>query len=89
MEALGSLLRDIDELSDVVADVEPGGAGLPVLMRQYANLGGVFIEFNVDPQFSNVLDGLVLVDLRTTEQRLLERYLGKTGAEQYMASQNG
>jgi hypothetical protein len=30
-------------------------------------LGGKLLAFNVDPAFSNVLDGLILVDLVQTE----------------------
>ena len=36
--------------------------------------------FNVDRKFSNVLDGLVVVDLRRTEPAVLERYMGREPA---------
>jgi len=38
------------------------------------------VGFNVDRKFSNVLDGLVVVDLRRTEPAVLERYMGQEGA---------
>src|SRR5882724_9801290 len=44
---------DIEDLSDVVSDIEPGRAGVPVLLRQYLKLGGKLLGFNVDPSFSN------------------------------------
>jgi putative hemolysin len=75
---------DVQDLSDAVADLEPGGAGVPVLLRQYLKLGGKLLGFNVDPEFSNALDGLILVDLTKTEPRLLERYLGKGPAEKFL-----
>lgn len=31
---------DIEDLSDIVADLEPTGIGIPVLLRQYLRLGG-------------------------------------------------
>ena len=34
----------------------------------------------LDPNFSNVLDALILVDVTRTERRVLERYMGKDGA---------
>ena len=40
LHLLGSLLANVDELSDVVADLEPDGKGVPVLLRQYLNVGG-------------------------------------------------
>ncbi|MBC7925472.1 MAG: lysophospholipid acyltransferase family protein [Bryobacteraceae bacterium] len=74
---------DIEELSAVIADIETDGKGLPVLLRQYLKLGGKLVGFNVDKAFSNVLDGLIVVDLRATERRVLERYMGKTEAAEF------
>jgi putative hemolysin len=68
---------DLEDLSAAVSDLEPGKPGIPVLLRQYLKLGGKLLAFHVDSQFSNVLDGLILVDLYKTDAKLLERYLGK------------
>jgi putative hemolysin len=68
---------DIEDLSDIISDIEPTRIGVPVLLRQYLRLGGKLLGFNVDPEFSDALDGLIVVDLTRTEPRLLERYLGK------------
>ncbi|MBI4902582.1 MAG: lysophospholipid acyltransferase family protein [Acidobacteria bacterium] len=74
----------IDHLADLVSDVEPNGEGVPVLLRQYLKLGGRLLAFNVDPEFSNVVDGLIVVDLMRTEPKLLERYLGKSEAQTFL-----
>ena len=76
---------DVDDLSSAVSDVEPDRAGVPVLLRQYLRLGGKLLGFQVDPGFSNVLDGLILVDLTQTEPKLVERYLGKAEAARFFA----
>jgi len=76
-------LRDLDELSEPINDVEPDGKGLPILLRQYSKIGGKVLAFNVDQKFSNVLDGLVAVDLRQTDPLVLERYMGREGAETF------
>ena len=73
----------------MVSDLEPGQAGVPVLLRQYLKLGGKLLGFNVDPQFADALDGLILVDLTKTEPKLLERYLGKSEAAQFLAFHRG
>jgi len=85
---LAPLLSSVEELSDAIADLEPDGKGLPVLLRQYLNLGGTMIAFNEDPRFSGVIDGLVVVDLRQLNPRLLAKYLGKAGAEAFVAYQD-
>lgn len=82
---LGSLLTDVDELSEVVADVESDGKGVPVLVRQYLKVGGQMLAFNVDVDFSDVVDGLVMVDLCRLTRPLLDRYLGKSDAESFLA----
>jgi len=76
-------LRDLDELSEPITDVEADGKGLPILLRQYAKIGGKLIGFNVDRKFSNVLDGLVVVDLRQTDPAVLERYMGRDAAQAF------
>ncbi len=79
------LAGDLDELSDIVADLEHDHKPVPILVQQYLNLGGQVLEVSVDGRFSNVLDGLVVVDLTRTSPRLLERYLGKDGAARFRA----
>ncbi len=81
--AMCHALHDLEELSQPIIDVETDGKGLPILLRQYAKIGGKMVGFNVDRKFSNVLDGLVVVDLRKTEPAVLERYMGREAAAQF------
>lgn len=78
-------LSEPEQLSELVASLEPDGKGMPVLLRQYLKLGGRLLAFNVDRQFSNTLDGLILVDLLRTEPQLLQRYLTAEGAKTFLS----
>lgn len=53
--------------------------GIPTLYKQYSELchpGGVqFTDFNVDPDFSNCVDGLVIVDLQALKDKKRQRYI--------------
>jgi hypothetical protein len=69
----------------VTADIEPDGKGIPILLKQYLRLGGKLLGFNVDPKFSDALDGLIMVDLRQTPSALQQRYLGKEAAAKFVA----
>jgi putative hemolysin len=60
------------------------GRGLPVLLRQYLKLNARLLGFSVDPGFSDVLDGLVLVDLLDVSPTLLQRYLGRDSAAAFL-----
>jgi len=73
---ISSRLQCIEDVSTVVADTEPDGKGVPVLLRQYLKLNATILEFNMDPDFSDVLDGLLLVDLREAPRHALNRYFG-------------
>jgi hypothetical protein len=84
VKQLSRLLNTVDELSASVQDLEGDGKGLPILIRQYLKLGGQFLGFNVDSHFSNALDALILADLRTASQPILERCMGRTGAAAFL-----
>lgn len=72
-------MHDLDELAEPISDIEEDGRGLPILIKQYAKVGGKLIAFNLDRKFSDVVDGLVIVDLRQTDPAVLDRYMGKEG----------
>lgn len=72
-----------DDVSDVVSDIE-SGKSIPVLLRQYLKLGGKIIGFNVDPDFGNCLDGLILVDLMQSDPKVLSRFMGKQGVVSFL-----
>ena len=72
-----SALSDLRLLSSMVADTEPDGKTIPVLLRQYLRLGGKMISFGVDNNFGATLDCLVIVDMHHAPQRIRDRYCGK------------
>jgi putative hemolysin len=77
-------LDDINIISDIISQLEQGQRGIPVLIKQYIKLGGHFLEFNLDQDFNDALDGLIVVDLRKTEPGLLEYFMGKEKATSYL-----
>jgi putative hemolysin len=77
-------LRDIEQVSALVARLEADRKGAPVLLKQYLRLGGQLLGFNVDDQFGDALDGLILVDLRCTDPKTLSRYLGEEGTRAFL-----
>jgi putative hemolysin len=86
IDAVVRMLKDDENsISELISCIEEDRKGIPVLLKQYLKLGGRLVGFNVDPAFGNALDGLILVDLTQTEPRMLERYLGKDGAHQFLS----
>lgn len=84
IRAIHEEIDTIDELSSAVSDIEFTHRGVPVLVREYLKLGGRFAGFNRDPDFSDVFDGLVMVDLFQTPRRTLDRYMGREGAQAFL-----
>jgi hypothetical protein len=85
-EDISARIDSIDEVSAAIARLEPDGKGVPVLLRQYLKLNATLLEFNVDPDFANVLDALVLVDLREAPDEVLGRYMGADGLAGFRAA---
>jgi putative hemolysin len=84
-QAVGS----IDDISMLISEIENDGKRVPVLIRHYLKLNGQFIAFNVDREFCDAVDGLVVVDLMKTETKLLDRFMGPEGAGSYYAYWTG
>lgn len=81
----GTLVSNLEDLSELVADLEADHKGIPILLQQYLSLGGQVLEFSVDKKFSNVLDGLIVVDLVKASPSKLGRYMGKDNARNFLA----
>ena len=69
IESSGTL-KDLDGL---IGDIENSHIKIPVLLRQYLNLNAKIICFNIDPKFSDCLDGFLVVDLQKIPAEMLEK----------------
>jgi putative hemolysin len=66
-------LKDLDSL---IGDIETTHIKIPVLLRQYMNLNAKIACFNIDPKFSDCLDGFLIVDTHNIPADILEK-IGK------------
>lgn len=67
---------DMKELSTLVKSIEEDGKDIPILVKQYLKLGGVFKSIAIDKGFANTPGAFVLVDLRKTPDKVLKMYMG-------------
>jgi putative hemolysin len=79
-------LNDIEDVSRMVKQIERDSKGVPILLKQYLKLGGRLLAFSADKQFNDALDGLIMVDLRASDPRVLARYMGEEGAAAFLSS---
>jgi putative hemolysin len=81
-------LASVAHLDAFVGRIESDHKRLPVLLRQYLKLNARVLGFSVDPSFGDVLDALMMVDLRRVDPSILRRYFG-AGAAQYLSGPVG
>ena len=62
-------LRNLDSF---IEDIEPDHFKVPVMLKQYIKQNARFISFNVDPNFSDVLDGFMILAIENLPQSTLE-----------------
>lgn len=63
-------------LDNLISEIETRNVKVPVLLRQYIALNAKIISFNIDPKFSDCLDGFLVLDLEKVPQDVLDK-LGK------------
>lgn len=64
---------DIKALDKLIAEIEPSGARVPVLLKKYLKQNAKIIAFNIDPQFNNALDGLMILDMEDLPQGTIDK----------------
>lgn len=60
-------------LDSLISEVETRSMKVPVLLRQYIGLNAKIICFNIDPKFSDSLDGFLVLDLEKIPQDMLDK----------------
>jgi putative hemolysin len=82
-KVLTSFLGDTAALARLIGDIEPDNKSIPVLLSHYLKLNGRVLAFNLDRKFSDVVDGLIYVDLRQTDDRALGRFMSREGLRHF------
>lgn len=73
LEASSNNIKSLDAL---ISDIELDHSKMPVLLRQYVSINARLIAFNVDPKFSDALDGFIVMDLKNIPEETV-RMLSK------------
>lgn len=85
LEPFKVVCTQLEDVEELVRDIENGRQGVPILLKQYLKLNAKLVTvFNVDKEFSDVIDGLMLVDFLDVDRRILDWYFGKEEAGRFL-----
>ena len=62
---------NLRSLETFLESIEQMNIRVPVMLKQYSRQNAKFISFNIDPNFSNALDGLMILDLKNVPKETL------------------
>ncbi|MFT3740458.1 MAG: GNAT family N-acyltransferase [Breznakibacter sp.] len=63
--------NDLQKLDKFISGIEPNALKIPVLLKQYIRQNAKIIGFNVDPDFNDCLDGLMVLNLNDLPKETL------------------
>jgi putative hemolysin len=61
-------------LDHLIKDIDINRYGIPILIKKYLSLGGKILGFNLDPDFNYAIDALVILDVETISEDILNLY---------------
>lgn len=60
------------DFENIMEHIQPEHIRFPVLMKQYIRQNAKFLGFNLDPNFNNALDGLMILDIADVPMETME-----------------
>jgi putative hemolysin len=64
---------NLKSLDSLISEIETTHIKIPVLLRQYISLNAKIICFNIDPKFSNSLDGFLVLDIENIPTDMVDK----------------
>ena len=75
--------KTVPEIGCIIEALEGGRRKLPVLYRQYANVGLKYVATGEWPELDHAMASLAVLDLSQARRDFVSRYLGKENAGEF------
>ena len=78
-------LHSLNDLQEIITQIEKNDIKVPILIKHYLKLSSRVLAFNVDPDFANALDALMLTPVFDIPPDTLRKYMSEAGIAHYYA----
>jgi hypothetical protein len=80
------ILKGVDNIKtlDLYLNEFQPNLSIPVLLRKYLQVNGKILGFNIDPDFNNCLDGLMIVHVSDIPLEMLQNLSKETNVSKIM-----
>lgn len=78
-------MTDINKVAHIIEHLEPEGLNIPPLLKHYLRMGCRVLGLNVDANFGNSLDALMILDLHDCNTKLLRKHMTPEYHDQFLA----
>ena len=82
-ESLG--ITNLNDIQQIITFVEQEDLRVPILIKHYLKLGSDVLEFNVDPDFQDAIDALMLTHVPSIPPEVLRKYMTDAGYASYLS----
>jgi len=80
-------LESLSDMQTLIEELEGSHIKIPILIKHYLKMGARILALNIDKDFGNALDILMMTDLQKADPQQLQKYMTPEGYEKYMRFQ--
>ena len=77
-------VNSLQDVQTLIEEIEGSHIKIPILIKHYLKMGARLIALNIDRDFGNALDILMMTDLLKANPEQLRKYMTPEGYEQYL-----
>ena len=77
-------VNSLQDVQMLIEELEGSHIKIPILIKHYLKMGARLIALNIDRDFGNALDILMMTDLLRADPEQMRKYLTPQGYEQYL-----
>jgi hypothetical protein len=77
-------VNSLQDVQMLIEEIEGSHIKIPILIKHYLKMGARLIALNIDRDFGNALDILMMTDLLRADPDQMRKYLTPKGYAQYL-----